>query len=461
MLARPSLRKPPQISPQNLFAVLAVLFGLVFVFLTPPFQGADEVEHFSRVYQITRHEIVPGELTSDLPASIVKAETDLKGNIPGYLRHKANLALEGKLLSQHLSPKDTVQATVVAASYSPAPYLPQIVVVYLLRHLNISPEVLLYVARLTALAAWVALIWLAIKELPIGKWALFVVALSPMAVYDSATVTADTMTTAYAFLLVALIFKMAFLPRLSQPWPNYTFILLLSVLLALSKSAYILIPLLVLVIPRANMSNLKKAVVITSTLLAGLTWAQLTGHLNEAAVRLRYPLVMASPTAQMKDLIAHPLHGVFVEVNTILTSNSNGFVMSLPGFLGWADTPIPAWVTIWFYVLLVLALLYHDGPLKLALGRTLRLWSAIIFVGTSALVVLALYLTFTPTGSSYAQGLQGRYFLPALVLLIPLTRMKLISLQADARAMKYLAVTSSSCLLLISAAVLAARFYTL
>lgn len=43
---------------ENIFILFALLFGLLFVFVTPPFQSVDEQAHFFRAYGISSGQFV-------------------------------------------------------------------------------------------------------------------------------------------------------------------------------------------------------------------------------------------------------------------------------------------------------------------------------------------------------------------------------------------------------------------
>ena len=44
---------------QRVYVYIALIVGILFVFLTPPFQSPDEDSHFKRSYQIAKGNIYP------------------------------------------------------------------------------------------------------------------------------------------------------------------------------------------------------------------------------------------------------------------------------------------------------------------------------------------------------------------------------------------------------------------
>jgi hypothetical protein len=53
----------PSIQPTRIFVLFALIFGILFIVVTPPFQVPDEGAHFSRAYQISQFHII-GEKNS-------------------------------------------------------------------------------------------------------------------------------------------------------------------------------------------------------------------------------------------------------------------------------------------------------------------------------------------------------------------------------------------------------------
>ena len=85
--------------------------------------------------------------------------------------------------------------------------------------------------------------------MPVFKWVMVMIALMPMTVYLSASVSADGMTNAMAMLTTALILRSA-LARESAVEPGEWIVITLAcVLLALTKQIYFLIAFLAFLTP--------------------------------------------------------------------------------------------------------------------------------------------------------------------------------------------------------------------
>lgn len=63
-----------RVSVEKVFVIFALLFGMLYAIITPPFQSVDEANHFLRSYAITEGQIVSTKqdtaVGSVLPASL-------------------------------------------------------------------------------------------------------------------------------------------------------------------------------------------------------------------------------------------------------------------------------------------------------------------------------------------------------------------------------------------------------
>lgn len=63
-------------SLEKLFVLIALFFGILFVFILPPFQSVDEGMHFFRTYQISEGKFISqnieGAVGDEIPASLSK-----------------------------------------------------------------------------------------------------------------------------------------------------------------------------------------------------------------------------------------------------------------------------------------------------------------------------------------------------------------------------------------------------
>jgi Predicted membrane protein (DUF2142) len=444
-----------RLSPERTVLAVGLLGGLLFAFVTPPFQVPDEPAHFRRIYQLAGG-VSPrpgpdGQLGFEQPASL---ETVTNLCVAGVPFHPYRLLPAGVLRAAWRIPLDPGRQQFLPLSlltpYTLAPYLPQAAVAAAGRWLELRPLAIFYLVRLANLAACLPLVWAAVRIAPFQKWAFAFLALTPMAMFLRSSASADGLTFASALLLSAAVCALAWdppadaVPRSMQsathaappttglgaaaappilpldrhvappakPGARLVACLVGMVgLVAFCKGGYLLVNLLVPAIPRRRLGSAGRWAAVMGAALA-LT---ALGALSSARVAATYfdlfhHAAGVDPRSQIQLVLAHP----FDYLGFLVTD----YVVHLPryaaefvGNFGWLDTPLPLYVLI-PYALLLLALALFGGDAATAMPRRLRLAAAAVVASGLLFVSTSQYVSWTPVGAHHIDGPQGRYFLP-------------------------------------------------
>ncbi|HVX58670.1 MAG TPA: DUF2142 domain-containing protein, partial [Candidatus Saccharimonadales bacterium] len=83
----------------------------------------------------------------------------------------------------------------------------------------------------------------------------------------------------------------------------------------------------------------------------------------------------------------------------------------------WLDTPLPPLINTLAYVMIGLAVYTAAQHTKLKVPNWLRASMVVGGLGVILATATLLYLLTMPVSSDYVNGLQGRYFIPAVVVL--------------------------------------------
>jgi uncharacterized membrane protein len=405
-----------------------LLGGLLFVFVSPPFQVPDEPAHFRRAYQIgTGAPLVrrpDGALGVEQPASLGAL---IQLSLAGMPYQPLQRMPAGTLAAASRIPLDPSHLAFVPLAlsnltpYGPAPYLPQAAAAAFGRWLALPPLWILYLARLCNLAACLALTWAAVRMAPFYQWFFVFLALTPMAMFLRSSASADALTNAAAMLLVSVICALAYSPPAAEPvlqeanpaparW-RIACLLAMAALVAACKGGYVLLNLLVPLIPPRRLGRPRiRAAVLAAVLVitaAGVVNSSSTAKTAFAHFQ-RDPGVQ--PYLQAQGVAAHPMRFlgiVIADYGKHLTRYAVGFV----GNFGWLDTPLPVAVLV-TYALFLLALAVTGGDGATAISGRDRLLIAAVVLAELLVISASQYLAWTVVGAPAIEGLQGRYFLP-------------------------------------------------
>ena len=410
--------RPTRAAPR-VFAALALTYGLAFLVVTPPFGNPDEQRHLARAYLISEGRLaVPGRAPGTearIPRSIVVLHQRMAHSEPLQPPRTFHRGELRSTFDQALAPNDRVEV-VSLGSYGPIAYAPQALAILLGRIPEAPPAVLLYLGRLSSLLAYVFAGWLAITWVPLRKWALCLLLLTPMPLSQAASLSADGATNALAVLFVSSVWRILFDRESRISWGEMALPVMTSALLGLTKPAYWPLAALVLLIPGRRFRNGRQrwllcASVAVAAIIPSLLWLLAARASDPVA-----PTVDASPEQQLLFVLHHPIVFTGIALRT-LSSAWPDYVRTLVGVLGHLNVPLPGAIYVIYPLGLVGAALCdpRDPP---ELSPLLRLALVAIFLAGLGCVLLMSYLGWNPVGAAVVSGVQGRYFVPSLPLLL-------------------------------------------
>lgn len=329
--------------PENVFLVFGIIFGVLFLAVIPPFKVPDEPNHFLRAIQISGGNLYSQKgqkgIGGLIPESIISTITVFDG-FPYHEEKEQKTENIFSLLRLPLEKEKRVFADFPNTSlYSPVPYLPQVLGITVGTLFNFSPLALMYAGRVSNLAAWIFLVYFAIKLAPLQKWLFFLLALTPMSLYQAASLSADSFTNGLSFILIALFLRYAIDRRRNIESPGLAMLFALSILLSLSKQAYFTLSFLFLLIPSDKTDSKIKyfaifAAFILSNLAAVLLWSLSVRDLYESIYVFYSKLLPdVSPSGQIRFILYQPLEYSMVLVRT-MSNNAKSFSEQFIGQLG-------------------------------------------------------------------------------------------------------------------------------
>ena len=451
-------------SPEKAFLSIGLFFGILFLLVIPPFQVPDEAAHFLRAYQVSEGKIVAEKRDNAtgglIPKSLLDSVT-IWNEIPFHPERKATNKQFFETFNISLKKREKLFWNFAnTALYSPIPYLPQAIGIALGKVFYLSPIILMYLGRLTNLLISVYITFLAIKIAPAFKWVFFLLALTPMATFQRASLSADSLINSIAILLIATISSCAFdINKEKIVRTDIIVLCLLSILLSLSKQVYFLIPFLCFLIPKYKFGTQKKylAICLFLSLTSAIAWISWSFVIKGIYVPLKPGIAVVDEQARF--ILSNPVRFALILLND-LNVNIKGYREQFIGVLGWLDTQLPGnLVTSYEYILVLTALIDSRPNVIILLRDKLKIFA--VLLSTIFLLYLLIYLSWTPVGQKVVEGIQGRYFIPLAPLLLLLFYNRKVSLKIRTNKLGLVIVSYSLFALIISLSVLLNRYYNL
>ena len=128
---------------------------------------------------------------------------------------------------------------------------------------------------------------------------------------------------------------------------------------------------------------------------------------------------------QLKFILSHPLRTLRVFIENILDFPYFDFQLGYSDFQRGMQVPVIISIFSLFGILNSFKIQDSEQPLIDKKERIIyNSFSRLVFIGVSLLIYLIFYLQVTEVGSEKISGVQGRYFLSFLILLVPFSNGK-------------------------------------
>lgn len=407
------------LDPALIFLIVGFVLGVFYCIVIPYGAGFDEEAHIVRIYDISGNNLLPNRNPPTFKNTLIYNELhDLSYQRRDFQTPAFDM-LSPEGLSQRFrrTEESVLYGYITNSIYSPVMFLPQAAIArvsWRTFDFPILPVVMLM--RLAGLLGYLAAGWLAIKLIPFGKWLMLALALSPMALFQAATLNTDGFLNGVTFLFIGLTLYIYVKAEgdVKRGWVWALFGV--SLLLGCGKLGAV-VPLPLLLLPMTRLKSKKLLAILVAGALLGLLinvgWTALalpgsrfdggTDH-DPSDTTL---LVLAQP-GQFLLTFVQSLASSFGLYTRNWIASYGYWVGNVPSQVYWFET-----------VLLVLCALILE-PAREKFPRLARLYVLGMFL-LCAGVVVGLYFTLHYTPGVISEMRQGRYLVPyAPLLFLPL-----------------------------------------
>lgn len=406
----------------KIYLAACICLGIVFTLIITPNAGADETNHLYHVMGTVNKLTGVGETGTEgtYYARRTYAELELDNNISvnNYIITARNF-----FRMSDEAGNEMVEVTSAVYNYSSVAvilYLPAIIGILIGRLASLGGVLTYTLAKLLMVAVYSVITYIAIRKIPVGKNLLALIMLLPMMTSRVACISEDCVLYAVIFLYIAYVMNAVYSDRVIRPYETVIMVCT-GVFMAVFKGGiYIPLLLLLFMIPKRNFGeHVKYPVVVASSIVLALAMfvlvnayvvadvaASTTGGENE---------LMWTDTEgfTLKRMFAHPKEALCMFFNTIFVMGGTHYAEMFASGFGSLQIYNSGFLTAGFTVLMVLTLLNRDGE-ELCYSRRQRVlsWSAVLL--SIFIIMMSMWIFWTPLGSTHIVGMQGRYFIPLL-----------------------------------------------
>lgn len=419
--------------PHQIFVIAGTCMALCYAFLLPPGTVPDEIGHIETTYYYSNKLLGIEEPDAE---SIYVRKTDQEAI--GKLQTTPTLKEYNYFILNITHRSDDTKLVKIDATKGSDNWLlyaPAILGVTAGRLIGLNGITTLYAGRFFMMFVYLIFAFFAIKRVPVGKAAMFIIVLSPMFIQQSCSYSYDAMPIELTTLFVAELFSVLYEDRKIRKRDIIILSALAFVIASCKAGTYIPECLLLFLIPKEKYESEKQCrrmrigflvVMILGFLINSIPYLMMVLGITEATTELQqYSNSLNCYT--VSDVLFNPGNTVRVLITTFLQYIDFYFEGSFAGPLGWLNIGInPMWGYLMAGLMLLGVTAVKDEPEYIT--KKQRVWIALALLATVAMVTAAMFVSWTGKGSTTISGIQGRYFTPLLFYFFFLFRGKFIKI---------------------------------
>lgn len=432
---------------EYLFLLVFVIMGFLFNLLIPAKLGPDEEAHLNSVYKIAER-IEGWEAPAD-NLSLITEEEKYNGLGVEETGHDYYVTYYG-WLAAHSDKSALEPHSFWGSQENPdLTYTPAAIGIVAGRAMHLSAAGIIVCGRIFAFIPVVLLLFYAIKRIPFGKEILFTITMLPTMIQEATTINADGIDIALSFALIAAVLRILYGEK--EKWRFLDYGILVFTMLILCRCKYgalvplCMLPLLIFWKKKAALKGVRDSfrskegaeeAILAAVCLVLPVVCILIGFFPLIHTTVHaYGETLWATHYTFSDILHDPLSILYLLASTIY-HKMDFYILSLSGtYLGWLNIVLPQYLTITMLFIVLIASLPKASEHNLfPVSRRIMLF-VIAFLGIG-FAVGGMLIGWTDVGSDFIDGVQGRYFLPFLPLLIFALQPKCIAVSEDGSVQK-------------------------
>ena len=407
---------------ETVFLLVALCMGFLFSLAIPPYCVPDERTHVDTIYKMSNGLLGIDE--SPAPGRIYRRKCDIDATIENTMSLSSYMYRD---LYNNLFDKagEDRELTITYARNSldnvtAVNYLPGVIGFTFARLLNRNLMTAVMMARWGIFLSVVLLIYAAVRKAPMGKGVFAIAGLLPKTINQIVSCSYDGILVGAVFVFIAYTLYIIYEERTTVV--DLMIVVFSAWFIACNKGGvYIPLAFLLLVLPffknikRKLWAKISLAIIISSFAVILLKFVPRFAGMFSKASGMAQRSEGGQTLYTVSDFILNPGKLVRILENTFVTKGQNLFGDMIGGSMG-QRTMEAGWIIIIAYLFLLLLAVIISQNDTITFNRFQKILVIIITVAGAGLVALSMLIGWTENTSDTVQGLQGRYFLPYLIL---------------------------------------------
>lgn len=411
------------IKPEKALLIIMPVFCILLSIAMPVGRGHDETMHWYKAFEVSQGTLMTPIMdkyhlaVAELPKGVENIVFERKS---GEFKYADIIPLFNVEIDYEKTIKMPNQNS---AAYCFIQYIPDVTGILIGKLITQNPLTIAYIARIINMCTCIALMYFAIKIIPFGKNILLTLAIIPIAIEGFATLSPDGLTIAICALFIAYTMNIAFNKEKKCGVKEVAILTILGAIVSLCKIVYMPLIFLVLIIPKGKFKNKKSRMISIILILSlgvilNLIWLffgsmALLNSNTHTYTGSEYSGTMIKVSAILNNPFLF-LQKVFY---TFGMKFDQYFLSLFGGQLEWGEVVKIEIVPYAIFIISILAVI-TDRDLKVKFERYQKIIISLIIIIITFLIFTSLFIQWSDNELPYIDGIQGRYFLPILPLIL-------------------------------------------
>lgn len=402
---------------KTVFLVFTLTFGMAYLLVMPAFSAPDEIAHFATAYRRS-NQIMSVDGDNDVDYALCRQTDVIKRELDYTTTLETYRYIRSTLFTRNTNKDNAVFTRAKVLQNTPAvAHLAQATGITIARLLNLSDVALCFLGQFFAFLFYTVLTYFAIKIIPVGKQLIFAISSFPMTMSIIPSFSYDPIIYGLSFLLIAIIIRLIYSVE-KVTLKDCIICLVTSLLLAPCKMVYSFISLLVILIPDRKFKNKKSAnlfkiiTVVASIVYAFISNASAVADSSSGVKMIEWAGAQGFTLTDLLSDIPGTINMYLMTIHEYMGDYLNTMI---GGELGWLNVVMPMDIIILSLIVLVLSLREERVKRITDIQKVVYVCD---FLLIAALICTSLLLGWTHIYSNVILGIQGRYFIPILPLLL-------------------------------------------
>ena len=406
-------------SAEKIFLTIIIPFGLIYMLFFPPMTVPDEEAHIRNTLKYSS--ILVGKGTEE--NLVVRNSEAYTGAIRPSIKSIEKFLNINNLFDVNSEYIET--GIDMGEGFKMITYLPGIIGVTLARLISLNGLLTIYIGRIFNFIFYILCTYFAIKKIPIFKNLMLYISVLPMSIHQAISLSYDTSILALSWLIIG--YGIDFLYGFGEIEKKDIIIYIItSCLLTFQKNGfYILLIFIPIFISNRRIKNVKDRILLKIILLMPAILCFLAPNVfnllcNSTSSIKTIDNLNGTKTYDLQFFISNKTEAIKLFLKTLYLKGNMYFFSTFGKYLGSLNVYLN---DILFLIWPILGVMSTYGIDKkeatslINIKNYEKICCVVCFFAIVFLSMLAMATSFTPQGWPTIEGVQGRYFLPALPLL--------------------------------------------